>query len=86
MTLRSSSFLQYLLEFTSSLRGKNENSFFSQHILLTVLVGVIYISMLYSIFQGSQYFMLRVQTVAKRHLRSSMFTASFILVACVKLP
>ena len=29
---------------------------------------------------------LRVRTVAKRHMRSSMFTASFILVSCVKLP
>ena len=29
---------------------------------------------------------LRVRTVAKKHLRSSMFTASFILVLCVKLP
>ena len=29
---------------------------------------------------------LRVRTVAKRHIRSSMFTASFILVSCVKLP
>ena len=29
---------------------------------------------------------LRVQTVAKRHMRSSMFTASFILVSRVKLP
>ena len=29
---------------------------------------------------------LRVRTVAKRHLRSPMFTASFILVSCVKLP
>ena len=28
---------------------------------------------------------LRVRTVAKRHMRSSMFTASFILVSCVKL-
>ena len=28
----------------------------------------------------------KVQTVAKRHVRSSMFTASFILVPCVKLP
>ena len=31
-------------------------------------------------------FSLRVRTVAKRHMRSSMFTASFILVSCVKLP
>ena len=30
--------------------------------------------------------LLRVRTVAKRHMRSSMFTASFILVSCVKLP
>ena len=30
--------------------------------------------------------LLRVRTVAKRHKRSSMFTASFILVSCVKLP
>ena len=29
---------------------------------------------------------LRVRTVAKRHMRYSMFTASFILVSCVKLP
>ena len=29
---------------------------------------------------------LRVPTVAKRHMRSSMFTGSFILVSCVKLP
>ena len=29
---------------------------------------------------------LRVRMVAKRHMRSSMFTASFILVSCVKLP
>ena len=29
---------------------------------------------------------LRVRTVAKRYMRSSMFTASFILVLCVKLP
>ena len=29
---------------------------------------------------------LRVRTVAKRHMRSPMFTASFILVSCVKLP
>ena len=29
---------------------------------------------------------LRVRTVAKRHMRSSLFTASFILVSCVKLP
>ena len=29
---------------------------------------------------------LRVRTVAKRHMRSSMFTASFILVSCVKQP
>ena len=29
---------------------------------------------------------LRVRTVAKRHMRSSMFTASFILVSGVKLP
>ena len=29
---------------------------------------------------------LRVRTVAKRHVRSSMFTAFFILVSCVKLP
>ena len=29
---------------------------------------------------------LRVRTVAKRHMRSSMFTESFILVSCVKLP
>ena len=29
---------------------------------------------------------LRVRTVAKRHVRSPMFTASFILVSCVKLP
>ena len=29
---------------------------------------------------------LRVRTVAKRHKRSSMFTASFIVVSCVKLP
>ena len=29
---------------------------------------------------------LRVRTVAKRHMRSSMFTASFILVSWVKLP
>ena len=29
---------------------------------------------------------LRVRTVAKRHMRSFMFTASFILVSCVKLP
>ena len=29
---------------------------------------------------------LRVRTVAKRHVRSSVFTASFILVSCVKLP
>ena len=28
---------------------------------------------------------LRVRTVAKRHIRSFMFTASFILVSCVKL-
>ena len=28
---------------------------------------------------------LRVRTVAKRYVRSSMFTASFILVSCVKL-
>ena len=29
---------------------------------------------------------LRVRTVAKRHMRSPMFAASFILVSCVKLP
>ena len=29
---------------------------------------------------------LRVRTVAKTHMRSPMFTASFILVSCVKLP
>ena len=29
---------------------------------------------------------LRVRTVAKRHMRSFMFTASFILVSGVKLP
>ena len=29
---------------------------------------------------------LRVRTVAKRHMRSSMFTASSIMVSCVKLP
>ena len=29
---------------------------------------------------------LRVRTVAKRHMGSSMFTATFILVSCVKLP
>ena len=29
---------------------------------------------------------LRVRTFAKRHMRFSMFTASFILVSCVKLP
>ena len=29
---------------------------------------------------------LRVRTVAKRHMKSPMFTASFILVSCVKLP
>ena len=28
----------------------------------------------------------RVRTVAKRHMRSSMFTVPFILVPCVKLP
>ena len=33
-----------------------------------------------------QFHWLRVRTVAKRHMRSSMFTASFILVSCVKLP
>ena len=31
-------------------------------------------------------FSLRVRTVAKRHMRSFMFTESFILVSCVKLP
>ena len=29
---------------------------------------------------------LRVRTVAKRHMRSSMFAVSFILVSCFKLP
>ena len=31
-------------------------------------------------------FVLRVRTVAKSHMRSSVFTTSFILVSCVKLP
>ena len=35
---------------------------------------------------GNDYWPLRVRTVAKRHMRSPMFTASFILVSCVKLP
>ena len=34
---------------------------------------------------GGLYCVLRVRTVAKRHMRYSMFTASFILVSCVKL-
>ena len=33
-----------------------------------------------------RYIGLRVRTVAKRHMRSPMFTASFILVSCFKLP
>ena len=37
-------------------------------------------------WRESKNFHLRVRTVAKRHMRSSMFTASFILVSCVKLP
>ena len=32
------------------------------------------------------FYQLRVRTVAKRHMRSSIFTASIILVSCVKLP
>ena len=42
-----------------------------------------YLKKLFS-FAGNS--MLRVRTVAKRYMRSSMFTGSFILVSRVKIP
>ena len=47
--------------------------------------GIYYVNDLVHLEEG-RFMTLRVRTVAKRHMRSSMFTASFILVSRVKLP
>ena len=53
----------------------------------TLLLSSNLLSLIFKIMLSSiLWHMLRVRTVAKRHMRFLMFTVSFILVSCVKLP